>query len=172
MKIFLHHGSDQNCFTCNNYCFIGDSIIPRQNNNILVLVLVNVTFIPVFKRAGFEEWRDKAVFLTGDGAAVNHGKKNGVAAKLKDDVGNLVSVHCVAHRLELGVTKATKDDAKLKRLNEVLSFLYEQYQYSTKALRELRMLGEELEDNVLKPTNLRGSHWMSYRLKAVKITTN
>ena len=121
MTIFLHHGSDQNCFTCNNYCFIGDSIIPRQNNNILVLV--NVTFIPVFKQAGIEEWRDKAVFLTGDSAAVNHGKKNGVAAKLKSDVGHLVSLHCVAHRLELGVTKAIKDDAKLKRLNEVLSFL-------------------------------------------------
>ena len=72
-------------------------------------ILVNVTFIPVFKRAGIEEWRDEAVFLCCDGAAVNLGKKNGVAAKLKDDVGHLVSVHCVAHRLELGVTKAIKE---------------------------------------------------------------
>ena len=79
----------------------------------------------MFKRAGIEEWHDKTVFLCCDGAAVNHDKKNGVAAKLKDDAGHLVAVHRVAHRLELGITKSIKDDAKLKRVNEVLSFLYE-----------------------------------------------
>ncbi len=89
-------------------------------------ILVTVKFISVFKRAGIEEWRDKTVFLCCDGAAVNLGRRNGVAVKLKDDVGHLVAVHCVAHRLELGITKSIKDDAKLKRLNEVLSFLYEQ----------------------------------------------
>ena len=58
-----------------------------------ILLLVNVTFIPVFKRAGIEEWRDKTVFLCCDGAAVNVGRKNGVAAKLRVDVGHLVAVH-------------------------------------------------------------------------------
>ena len=75
-------------------------------------ILVNITFIPVFKQAGIDEWRDKMVFLCCDGAAVNVGRKNGVAAKLRVD--------CVAHRLELGITKAIKDDAKLQRLNEVI----------------------------------------------------
>ena len=74
----------------------------------------------MFKRAGIDEWRDKTVFLCCDGAAVNVGRKNGVAAKLRDDVGHLVAVHCVAHRLELGITKAIKDDAKLQCLNEVI----------------------------------------------------
>ena len=47
----------------------------------------------MFKRAGIEEWRDKTVLLCCDSAAVNHDKKNGVAAKLKDDAGHLVAVH-------------------------------------------------------------------------------
>ena len=49
-------------------------------------------------------------------------------------------MHCIAHRLELGITKAI-DEARLQRLNEVICFMYEQYYYSPKALREVRMLG-------------------------------
>ena len=81
------------------------------------------------------------------------GRKNGVAAKLRANVGHLVAVHCIAHQLELGVSKAIKGHPHLQRLNDVLVFLYEQYHYSPKALRELRMLREALE-KVLKPTNL------------------
>ena len=55
---------------------------------------------------------------------------------------------------------------------QVLGYLYDQYQYSPKALRELRMLGEALEEKVLKPTNLKGSRWVPYMYKAVKVTTH
>ena len=53
------------------------------------------------------------------------------------------------------VSKATKDHASLKRLNDVLILLYEQNHYSPKALRKLRMLGEALEEKVLKPSKFR-----------------
>ena len=59
---------------------------------------------------------------------------------------------------------------RLKRLNEILVFFYEQYQYSPKALRELRMIGEALEAKVLKPTNLKGSRRVPYIFKAVKVS--
>ena len=124
----------------------------------------------MFKLAGVEDWRDKIVYLCADGASVNLGKDNGVAAKLRREVDYLIACHCVAHRLELGITKAIKDEPRLKRLNEILVFLYEQYQYSPKALRELRMIGEALEAKVLKPTNLKGSRWVPYIFKAVKVS--
>ena len=54
-----------------------------------------------------------------------------------------------------GVSKSLQDHHRLKHLNDVLVFLYEQYHYSPKALRELRMLGEAFEEKVLKPTNLK-----------------
>ena len=104
--------------------------------------------LSVFKLAGVADWRAKVVFLCADGAAVNMGRVNGVAAKLRTEVGHLVAVHCIAHRLELGITKAIKGEARLQKLNEVLCFLYEQYHYSPKALRELRMLAEALEEKV------------------------
>ena len=51
----------------------------------------------------------------------------------------------------------------------MLVFLYEQYHYSPKALCELRMLGEELEEKVLKPTTMKGSRWVLYIFKASKV---
>ena len=123
----------------------------------------------MFQLAGITDWQEKLVFLCADGAAVNMGRKNGVAAKLRANVGHLVTVHCIAHRLELVVSKAIKGHPRLQRLNDVLIFLYEQYHYSPKALRELRMLGEALEEKVLKPTNLKGSRWVPYIFKATKV---
>ena len=40
-------------------------------------------YVSVLKLAGLEKWRKKVVFLCADGASVNMGKKNGIAAKLK-----------------------------------------------------------------------------------------
>ena len=74
----------------------------------------------------------------------------GMAAKLKSAVNHVILVHCIAHHLDLGVSKAIKDHTRLRRLSDVLIFLYEQYHYTPKALRELRMLGEALEEKVLK----------------------
>lgn len=125
--------------------------------------------ISVFRRAEINDWRDKLVFLCADGAAVNIGRKNGVAAKLKQEIGYLLSIHCVAHRLELGVTSAIRENPKLKRLHDVLVYLYEQYHYSPKALRELRMLAEALEEKVLKPTTLKGARWLPYIHRAIKV---
>ncbi|CAG2224947.1 unnamed protein product [Mytilus edulis] len=44
-----------------------------------------------------------------DGASVMVGKKNGVAAKLKNIVPTLLSVHCICHRLALACTDTNKD---------------------------------------------------------------
>ena len=77
--------------------------------------------------------------VSADGAAINMRKRNGVAAKLKS-VKHVITVHCIANRLELGVSRAIKDHPRLKQLNDVLIFLYEQYHYCPKVLRELTML--------------------------------
>ncbi|KAM3871389.1 LOW QUALITY PROTEIN: apoptosis-stimulating of p53 protein 1-like [Diretmus argenteus] len=126
----------------------------------------------VFEKAGLEKWKEKMVFFCADGAAVNMGRKNGVAAKLKEEMGHLISIHCVAHRLELGMVDSIKAEPRLKQLQEVLHYLHMQYHYSPKALRELRMLADALEDKVLKPTNLKGARWLPYIHKATQILCN
>ncbi|KAK1907004.1 Zinc finger protein 862 [Dissostichus eleginoides] len=126
----------------------------------------------VFEKAGLDNWKEKVVFFCADGAAVNMGKRNGVAAKLKEEIGHLLAIHCVAHRLELGVVDSIKENQRLKQLQEVLQYLHQQYHYSPKALRELRMLADAMEEKVLKPTNLKGARWLPYIHKATQILCN
>lgn len=125
----------------------------------------------MFEKAGLDKWTEKLVFFCADSASVNMGKLNGVAAKLKKEkgVGHLLSIHCVAHRLELGMVDSTKAQPRLKKLQEVLHYLHMQCHYSPKALRELRMLADALEDKVLKPTNLKGARWLPYIHKATQV---
>ena len=73
-------------------------------------------YVSVFKNAGLEKWRKKVVLLCTDGASVNTGKKNGVAAKLKTSLDYIIAVHCIAHRLEIGVSKSLQDHHRLKHL--------------------------------------------------------
>ncbi|XP_078810615.1 zinc finger protein 862-like [Oryzias latipes] len=145
-------------------CFLGIEDVKFANADGVIQAIDTV-----FKEAGIPDWREKIVFLAADGASVNMGKKNGVAAKLRREVEYLLAIHCIAHRLELGVNDAVRENPQLKRLQEVLVYLYEQYDYSPKALRELRMLGEALEEKVLKPTTLKGARWLPYIHRATKI---
>ena len=64
-------------------------------------------YVLEYKLAGMEQWRKKGIFLYADG--VNMAKKNGVAAKLKSSLDHIIVVHCIAHRLELGVSKSFQD---------------------------------------------------------------
>ena len=48
-------------------------------------------------------WKQKLVSLGTDGANVMTGKHNSVLALLKRDVPSLVSIHCIAHKLELSL---------------------------------------------------------------------
>ena len=54
------------------------------------------------------DWKARLVGFGSDGAAVNLGSKSGVAARLKQEVEHLVSIHCTADRLELGVVGAIR----------------------------------------------------------------
>ena len=65
-----------------------------------------------FELAGFNpaEWREQIVGFGADGAAVIFGKRQGVATLLKKDVPHVVEVYCVAHRLELGILDAMKEE--------------------------------------------------------------
>ena len=57
-----------------------------------------------------EHQKKKMVGYNFDGASVMLAKKSGVAKTLKERVGNyLVSIHCVAHCLELPVLDAVKE---------------------------------------------------------------
>ena len=51
------------------------------------------------------------ISIATDGAAVLTGKTTGLIAKLKHDLPNIHSIHCLAHRLELAVHDSLKEVA-------------------------------------------------------------
>ncbi|KAK5930692.1 hypothetical protein CgunFtcFv8_026910 [Champsocephalus gunnari] len=122
-----------------------------------------------FARGRVDDWKKRLVGFRADGAAVNFGKDNGVQALLKRDIAYLIALHCVAHRAERGLVDSLKELYKLKALHQNLKWLYKHYKFSPKALHELRLVAEALEEKVLKPTNLAGARFLPYIHKANKI---
>ena len=86
--------------------------------------------ITAFQHYGVEkeEWEKKLVGFGSDGASVNVGVRAGVATRLKDRIPHLVAIHCIAHRLELGVLDAIKEDPLLQECLQML------YRYKTTVL--------------------------------------
>ncbi|KAK2554058.1 Zinc finger protein 862 [Acropora cervicornis] len=104
---------------------------------------------------GLENWKSQTVAFGSDGAPVYVGRLNGIVAKLHVEIPWLLGVHCIAHRLELSVLDALKDEEQLKNVQEMLQGLYKHYHYSPKALRELKELAQLLDEKINKPVNLR-----------------
>lgn len=113
-------------------------------------------------------WKEKLVGAGSDGASVNLGVNNSVATRLSNGKPYVLNVHCVAHRLELGILNALKSNQNLITVQDMLKKIYKHYHYSPKALRELRNIAESLEEKVLKPTNLKGTRWVPHISKAMK----
>lgn len=90
---------------------------------------------------------DKLIGLATDGASVMVGRKNGLAAKLKDVNPRMISVHCICHKLALSCTDA-KDEANLKFIKEVetvVTQLWKLFENSPKRLACYLKVQQELK---------------------------
>ena len=113
-----------------------------------------------------EEWREKVIAAGCDGASVNIGKNNSVSTRLKDGNDSFLTVHCVAHRLELAVLSSIKEEKDLTAANDILKKVYKHYHRSPKALRELKAVAEVLSEHFVRPTRLSGTRWLPHFAKA------
>ncbi|VDI53199.1 Hypothetical predicted protein [Mytilus galloprovincialis] len=66
------------------------------------------------------------------------GKKNRVAAKLKNIVPTLLSVHCICHRLALACTDTNKDIEYISTIDRILTQLWKYFDDSPKRTAALR----------------------------------
>ena len=64
------------------------------------------------------------VGLGSDGASIMFGRKGGVGVLLAKEAPYLTHVHCVAHRLSLACSDASKDVSFLKSYKDTLRNLY------------------------------------------------
>ena len=76
----------------------------------------------------------KVVGFGSDGAAVMVGKMSGVATQLKAHNGELISIHCGAHRLALACSQAAESITYLKRFDGHLISLF--YYFKNSPVRE------------------------------------
>ena len=114
-----------------------------------------------------EEWQSKLVGMCVDGAAVNLGIRCGLVARIREDLPWLVAIHCLNHRLELAAIDAFAK-TYMDEVSSMLVDLYYLYGKSPKRLRQLRELGEILEEAVRKPERAHGTKWLQHRSRALK----
>lgn len=114
-------------------------------------------------------WKEKLLAFGADGASVNLGKKAGLAALLKKEVPHLVDFHCLPHRLELALLELQNSCKSVDTVYNVLHLIWKTYHYSPKSVRELKSIADELEMNILKPTQVKGARWLPHISRALKV---
>lgn len=125
-----------------------------------------------FRTNGILNWKDKLVGVGCDGASVNIGRNNSVATRIQDQGHDyILIVHCVAHRLELGVLSAIRDNRLMADLKDVLHKIYKHYHYSPKAVREVQEIAESMDENILRPNRVDGTRWTPHMERALRILT-
>lgn len=122
-----------------------------------------------FEELEFFQWKESVVGFGADGASVNLGSRQGVAAKLKQGVGHLIDIHCLPHRLELSMLEMQRQCKFVQNVYDILHLVWKTYHYSPKSKRELNVLGEELGLSVLKPRPVKGSRWLPHVSGALKV---
>lgn len=104
-----------------------------------------------------------------DGAAAMVGKENGLTSKLRSLTGlqHLISIHCVAHRLNLAVLNSITHTKYLSKVDSVLKNLYKFYQNSPKRLKQLKKVSDTLETEILKFQYLHNVRWVASKVNSL-----
>ena len=92
------------------------------------------------------------------------GRHNGLGVKLKQLNNILIQVHCVAHRLNLAASQASKDIDYLEQYKGQINSIYKFYSNSDvryDKLREIQQLMHEKVKRVVEPSSVR---WLSVKV--------
>ena len=114
-------------------------------------------------------WKDRNACLGTDGATLMVGKNDGVFGILKGDISSLISVHCIAHRLELGLQDTLKAIPLFREVNEMLQGMWKYYKYSCKAQKELKELAESMNERAYKCVKAGGCRWVPHLHRALLV---
>jgi hypothetical protein len=114
-----------------------------------------------------KEWKNKLVGLTTDGAAVMVGKNAGLAALLKRERPDLVTLHCTAHRLELAVKSMAKCVPWFSKVDRLILNIYLFYHNSALNRSNLKNSCSAAGVKFLTPTRVGGTRWVNHTLRAL-----
>ena len=103
-----------------------------------------------------------------DGASVMMGSKSGVATCIQQSFPWTIPIHCVAHKLELGILDGVKAVKYLSELEAIVKTIYLFYHYSPKRRRELTEIATHLEEDLLQYCTVKNVRWVVSKSRALK----
>lgn len=115
-----------------------------------------------------DDWAQNLCGFTSDGVSVLQGHKNGVRALLSKDQPQLLSIHCMAHRLELSIKDSVSSVSFQVKVDETLLALYLLYHNSPAMRAELQQIASDKNCKLLLPTRVGGTRWVGHTLRAIK----
>ncbi|XP_053235645.1 zinc finger protein 862-like [Podarcis raffonei] len=118
------------------------------------------------------DWKSKLTAISFNRASVDTGNASGVAKLFQDSCPGLVAVHCVAHQLELAIGDALKSVKFAGLAEDVMKGIYTFYHSSPKRAKELKEIGEVLNEKVLRHMGITGIRWLQSKNSAVKALAN
>lgn len=70
-------------------------------------------------------------------------------------------------RLELVMLSVQKENAMIGKVYSLLNLVWKTYHFSSKSMRELKALGQELGVNVNTPGGVKGTRWLPHVSRAL-----
>jgi hypothetical protein len=104
-----------------------------------------------------------------DGASSMIGRHSGAAVCLQEILGvQLVSIHCMAHRLELAAHSVVKSINSVSHFKILCEEFHNVYAQSTKRLLELEVAARDLSQEILKIGKVFDVRWLMSSYSAVR----
>ena len=115
------------------------------------------------------QWRKKLIGIATDSASMMRGRHNGLCARLAEEVPGLLSVHCVAHDLQLAIMDAEKELPCMLHFHDTLKVLFKYYQYCARRQRGLEAAAEDvgMDTELRKLSKLKDLRWAASEERAV-----
>ncbi|XP_011403997.1 PREDICTED: SCAN domain-containing protein 3-like [Amphimedon queenslandica] len=107
---------------------------------------------------------EKVLGLSTDGARAMTGLREGLTGYMKRANPYIVPIHCIAYRLSLATSQASKQITCLQRYKRVLVSIYSYFSHSSVRLDRLREIQNVLDSPVLKYKQLYYVRWLSLHI--------
>lgn len=106
--------------------------------------------------------------LTTDGCSAMLGRSNGLHALVKRSYPSIISWHCSAHRLELGVSDGLKSINSINHFKVFLEKVHNVYSMSPKNQHQLEEISKELGEQLLKVGKIFTIRWVASSMRTVR----
>jgi len=131
---------------------------------------VDKIFTEKYNLGDVEQYCDKMISATADGASVNFGIYKGLLTKLSEDRPWLLKIHCVNHRLELAVKDAMKDSPLFILAHRMYTTIYYLLQNSGPLSAEVKNACKALNITYYELTRFAGTRFIILVPRAYSFT--